>query len=81
MKTKLVPTPRTNTCLESPSSVPASRRYFAREGGYNHIVLYISNIGAIDSALSPYSFSVSLHYIHVVSGNWNSSQWFVTMRK
>ena len=74
MRMRLVPTPRTNTCLESLSSVSATRRYFTGEGGYNHVVLYILDTSAANCALSPsYGFSTSLHYVHVVSGNWNSS--------
>ena len=82
MRTRLVPTLRTNTCLENPSSVSTTRQHFGGEGGYNHVVLYILDTGAADCALSPScGFSTSLHYIHVVSGNWNSSHWYVTMRK
>ena len=82
MESRLVLTPRTNTCLENPSSISASRQYFAGEGGYNHVVFYISDVGATDCSLSPScGFSTSLHYVHVVFGNWNSSHWSVTMRK
>ena len=42
---------RTNTYLESPSSVSATRQYFAGKGGYNHVVYYISDTSAVDSAL------------------------------
>ena len=74
MKMRLVPIPRTNTCSKSPSLVLAICRYFAREGGYNHVVFYISDTGEIDCALSPScGFSTSLHCVHVVFGNWNSS--------
>ena len=82
MRTRLVLTPRTNTCSESPSSILVTCRYFAREGGYNHVVFYISNTGATDCALSSFcGFSTSLHYVYVVFGNWNSSHWSLTMRK
>ena len=82
MRTRLVPSPRVNTCLESPSLVSATCQYFVGEGGYNHVVLYISDTGTADCALSPSSgFSTLLHYIHVIFGNWNSSHWSVTMRK
>ena len=82
MRTRLVPIPKTNTCLESSSLVLATCRYFAGEGGYNYIVLYNSDIGAADCALSlSCGFSTSLHYVYVVSRNWNSSHWSVTMKK
>ena len=81
MRTRLVPTPRTNTSLESPSSISMTCRYFAGEGGYNHVVFYISDTGATDCALSPCCFSTSLHYVDVVFGNWNSSHWSLTMKK
>ena len=82
MRMRLVPTPRTNTCLKSPSSISATRRYFVEKDGYNHVVLYISDTGVADCALSPScGFSTSFHYVHVVFGNWNSSHWSLTMRK
>ena len=80
--TRLVPTSRTNTFLESLSLVLVTRQYSVSESGYNHVVFYISNTGATNFALSPSSgFSTSLHYAHVVSGSWNSSQCSVTMTK
>ena len=67
---ELVPTPRTNTCSESPSSISATRQYFTGEGGYNHVVFYISDTSATVCALSPsFGFSTSLHYVDVVFGN------------